>query len=438
MMAVPSPRLLAWAVGLSAASMAVLAFPGSWPLLLTANLTLAGAALLDLLVTPPPRRLRVTRLAPDPLSVLREDRVTLIVRNGSRADLWVRIREGTPPSFHPSTEEVTGKVPAQGEVHLEYTVRPSARGLYPWGLAQMRYRSLLGLWEKRLVVPAEQASRVYPNLVLLEQYHLLARSNHLPALGIRRVRQRGSGWEFESLRDYVSGDDVRLLDWKATARRSRLIVRNQQAERNQTLLLLLDTGRLMNAEVEGAAKLDHAVSTALVLAHVALARGDRVGLCTFSHRVHHWVPPRGHLSQNRLLAETLYDLKGDFTESDHGRALRLLGARHPKRALLVLITDFVDAQTSADMTAHLRLTARRHLVLFTAVNDPFLERAARSVPDTDLEGFRKAAALELLQERREVLEGLRQGGMHVLDVAPTDLGPPLLNRYLEIAFRGEL
>ncbi len=434
----PSPRLVAWGAGAGAASLAVLAVPDLWLLLAAANLTLAGAALLDLLVTPPPRRLRVERIAPDPLSVLREAAVVLMVRNDSGADLSVRVRDGVPESFHASTGELAGVTPAQGEARLDYAVRPGARGLYAWGPIHVRFRSLLGLWEKGLVAPGGGQSRVYPDVAVLHHYHVLARTNHLAALGIRRVRQRGSAREFESLRDYARGDDVRLMDWKATSRRARLIVRNTEAERNQTLLLLLDTGRLLNAEAEGASKLDHAIGTALVLAHVALSRGDRVGLCVFSSRVHAWVSPRGHLSHNRLLTETLYDVKGDFTESDHGRALRLVAARHSKRALLVMLTDFVDAQTSADMVAHLRLAARRHLVLFAALKGPFLDRAARARPETSREGFRKSAALDLLRERQEVLEGLRRAGMHVMDVAPSGLTPPVINEYLRIALRGEL
>src|SRR5207249_254991 len=140
-----------------------------------------------------------------------------------------------------------------------------------------RYGSVLGFWEFRKIVPADAVTRVYPNLVALNRYLLLARANRLEALGVRKVRLRGGNWEFESLRDYAFGDDTRLIDWKATARRRKVIVRNQEAERNQTVLLLVDSGRLMNAEVDGVSKLDHAVNTALILGHVALARGDRVG-----------------------------------------------------------------------------------------------------------------------------------------------------------------
>jgi uncharacterized protein (DUF58 family) len=257
-------------------------------------------------------------------------------------------------------------------------------------------------------------------------------------MGIRRVKLRGGSTDFESLREYAIGDDVRQLDWKATARRGRLIVRNREAERNQTVLLLIDCGRLMNATEKGVSKLDHAVNAALLLAHVCLARGDRVGLCTFSGKVHAWLVPRGNLAQNRLIGETLFDLRGDFSESDHGRCVKFITARYPKRSLLVVLTDFVDATTSADMVAHLDLAARRHVVLFAALKDAFLERAARDDPKTEFAAFRKAAAVDLLRERRSVLEQLRHAGAFVIDAEPESITPPVINAYLEVMFGGLL
>jgi uncharacterized protein (DUF58 family) len=437
-MLLPSRRLLQLAAAGSMAALAVFLFPGAWLLLLVFNLVLVLAALLDWLLTPRPVNLEVVRLAPEVMGVLEENPVALLVRNQARVALRVRLRDSLPAAFTTTTEEVADIVPAAGELRLHYAVTPATRGAFSWGPIHLRYRSLLGLWERQRSWSAPAETRVYPNVALLERYHLLARTNRLDLLGIRRLRLRGAAWEFESLRDYANGDDMRLIDWKATARRRKTIVRNQEAERNQTLLLLIDSGRLMTALVDGAAKLDYAVNAALVLAHVALGRGDRVGLCTFSHKVHAWVAPRTRGGQMRLLADALYDLRGDNTESDHGRCLRTLAGHHSKRALLVVLTDFVDLQTSADMIAHLRLAVRRHLVLFAALNDPLLERAVRSRPVETLDGFRKAAAVDLLHERREVLERLRQRGAHVLDTEPGAVTGPLINEYLEIASRGLL
>jgi uncharacterized protein (DUF58 family) len=438
MIPIPSRRLLGWGAAAAAAALLVLIFPRAWLPLVAFDVVVAGVALLDWVLMPGAAVLEVVRWTPDRLSALESQAVTVLIRNRSRASLYVRLRDGIPETFDADREELSGPVPAEGEARWEYRVRPRTRGAFAWTPIYLRYRSLLGLWEGHKEIAAAGQSRVYPDVAALDRYALLARTNRLASLGIRRVRTRGGAWEFESLRDYARGDDVRLIDWKATARRQRTTVRNQQAERNQTVLLLVDSGRLMNAEVDGVAKLDHAVNTALVLAHVALTRGERVGLCTFSHTVHAWVTPRAHHGQIRLLTDALYDLRGDSTETDHGRCLRLVASRHPKRALLVVLTDFVDVQTATDMIAHLHLAARRHLVLFTALKDPLLDRVARSRPATSLDGFRKAAAVELLHERREVLERLRQTGAHVLDAEPACVTPPLINRYLEITLRGLL
>jgi uncharacterized protein (DUF58 family) len=438
MIPIPSRRLLAAVAALAVAGLGLLAFPALAPALLVVNMALLIAAVADWLLTPGPQVIDVVRTVPERMSVLSEQDVILQIRNRSLVRLQVRVRDTVPESFRADAEEVSGVVAAGGEARWRYGARPLTRGRFAWGPLHVRYRSRFGLWERQKVVRARAEARVYPSLVDLERYHLLARADRLEVLGIRRIRVRGGAWEFESLRDYSPGDDVRLIDWKATARRRKPIVRNQEAEKNQTVLLLVDSGRLMNAEVDGVAKLDHAVNTALLLAHVALARGDRVGLCTFSHKVHAWVAPRAHVAQNRLLTEALYDLRGDFTETDHGRCLRLVAARHPKRALLVMLTDFVDAQTASEMIAHVQLAGRRHVVLFAALKDPFLERAAAARPPTTFAGFRKAAAVDLLHDRREVLERIRQRGAFVVDVEPAGLTPPVLNRYLEITFRGLL
>jgi uncharacterized protein (DUF58 family) len=435
---VPARRLLASAGALALASLGLLIFPELWPVLAAADGALVVVAALDLVATPRPEVIRAFRIAPPRMSVLTEQRVAVRVENGSRFPLRVRARDTAPAALAGAEAELGGPVAPRGAVRWEYVVTPKARGRFEWGPIFLRYRSLLGLWERTKREEAAGAVRVYPSLRLLERYHLLARTDRLAALGIRRVRQRGGSTEFESLRDYASGDDVRRLDWKATARRARLIVRNQEAERHQTVLLLVDCGRLMNATEEGVAKLDHAVNAALLLAHVALARGDRVGLCAFSGKVHSWLAPRGNRAQNRLIADALYDLRGDYSETDHARCLKFVAARYPKRSLLVVLTDFVDATTAAEMVAHLELAARRHVVLFAALKDAFLERAARAEPRTEWDGFKKAAALDLLHDRQEVLERIRHSGGFVVDAEPDAVTPPVINAYLRVMFGGLL
>lgn len=454
---IPSRRMLGAIAVLCIAALGLVAFPEFGWVLLFANALVFLVAIADFAITPPSSVLRVLRLAPERFSVQNEQRIVIRIGNTSRRSLRVRFRDCLPPSLARADIEKTGRVPAGGQTEWDYLVQPRSRGRFAWGQIYVRYRSLLGFWEFARVEPSTGFARVFPNLVLLHRFHLLARSDRLSAIGLRRVRIHGVSTEFESLREYAFGDDTRQMDWKATARRARLIVRNQEAERHQTVLLLIDCGRLMNAtdalvkkpkpakgasaaSAEGAAlsKLDHAVEAALLLAYVALLRGDRVGLCTFSGEVHAWLTPRGSMAQNRLISESLFDLQGDYTESDHARCLKFVASRFPKRSLLVVVTDFVDRTTSAAMVSHLQLAARRHVVLFAAMKDQFLERASLAGPRTVQEGFRKAAAVDLLRERREVLEEIRHAGGFVVDTEPGDVAPAVIGNYLQVMLRGLL
>ncbi len=436
----PARRLLQL-VGLgAAASIVLLAWPTGYVLLLALNLFVMLLLVLDWAITPAPGVLSVERIVASRLSLLHPQTIKIIIRNNARVRLALRWRDTIPLSFELKQgrqAEGRGEAAGRGVLKEEYVVTPTKRGQYYFGNIHVRYQSLLGFWERSTVRPLAAEMRVYPSVAGLERYHLLARANRLDLFGLRLLRMKGSA-EFESLRDYQRGDDVRLLDWKATARRNKLIVRNQQAERNQTILVLLDCGRLMNAEEDGVSKLDLAINATLLLAHVALSRGDRIGLCAFSHRPAVWVSPRSSVHQLQLISDAMYNLQSDYTESNHGRVLETVAARYNKRALLILLTDFVDAATSIDMLAHLRQSSRRHLILFAALKDRYLIEASRGHSGTAVEGLRQATAIELLRERRLVLEQIRHHGAHVIDAASEDLAPDLLNKYLEITFRGLL
>ncbi|MFT3883673.1 MAG: DUF58 domain-containing protein [Gemmatales bacterium] len=260
---------------------------------MSANLLLLFLVFLDWLITPGPGNIVIERQVAERLSLLNQHPVKIVIRNHSRANLTLHWRDTVPLSFELEAATMSdGSGMAEGGSSLlgHYTVKPLKRGQYFFQDVHVRYRSLLGFWERAVISPLKAEVRVYPSVVDVRRYHLLARANRLDLLGLRQLRIKGTA-EFESLREYKRGDDVRLLDWKATARRSKLIVRNQQAERNQTILVLLDSGRLMNAEEKNVSKLDLAINATLLLTHVALSRGDRIGLCAFSHRAHTWVAP---------------------------------------------------------------------------------------------------------------------------------------------------
>jgi uncharacterized protein (DUF58 family) len=436
----PSKWLMLLAGCFALGSMVLIAWPGAFSILLSLNLLLLLLALLDWFITPGPRSLILERQVHERLSLLHPSEVKVLVRNDSRSSLRFRWRDTIPLPF-----QVTDREQPEGEAEVgpqsqhisTYTVNPRKRGLYAFEDLHVRYRSLLHLWERAVVLVKPQDVKVYPSVAEVERYHLLARANRLDLVGLRHLRIKGTA-EFESLRDYMRGDDVRLLDWKATARRQKLIVRNQQAERNQTIIVMLDSGRLMNAEENGISKLDQAINATLLLSHVALSRGDRIGLCAFSHRSHIWVTPRSSMHQMQLISDSLYNLQGDYTESNHAKALATVSARFNKRALLIVLTDFVDAATSNEMFAHLRQSSRKHLVLFTALKDRYLHTASRQHAESRTTGYESAMALGLLEDRQVVLEKMRHFGAQVIDANVEELAPRLLNKYLEIMNRGLL
>jgi uncharacterized protein (DUF58 family) len=280
--------------------------------------------------------------------------------------------------------------------------------------------------------------QVYPNFRLAGRMELLGRRSHLLRTGLHSLRRRGEGRTFESLRDYVRGDDTRHMDWKATARRSKPIVREYEVERHQNVLLMLDAGRMMTAQVGNLTKLDAAVNAALLVTHAAVTHGDKVGLLVFGEDVLAYLPPRAGRTQIGRVLESLYGVQPSLVEPDYGGAFRYLAARRLQRALILVFTDLVDARASARLLRHVSALMPHHLALLVAIADPTLERYAQAVPATIGSVYRQAVARDLLQDRAEALRGITARGGLALDVPPEALNIAVVNRYLEVKRRGIL
>jgi uncharacterized protein (DUF58 family) len=322
-------------------------------------------------------------------------------------------------------------------VDLPRLYRATRRGAHALGDLRLRLLSPLGLVWRQARLTGAQRVEVVPALAGLRRTLRLAGSDRWLDLGVRRQRRRGSlTTDFESLRDYVYGDDVRLVDWKATARRGHPTVRQFQVERGQELVLLVDCGRRMAATVAGGAgrgwtKLDHALDAALELAAVALQEGDRVGLAAYDTGLRAWVPPtRGHRQLQRLL-EVAYELQPRFVESDLARALAEVRVRHRRRALLAVLTDVGDLLSAERLRAALRAAGGAQVVL-AALDDPELSALADGEhPPGPRSSALRAAALHLAGERRAALQRLEGGGARVLDALPSEAAGPLLAAWLD-------
>lgn len=326
---------------------------------------------------------------------------------------------------------------------VRYTIRPRHRGDVVTGALFFKYRSSLGLVTRWATAPLSQAVRIYPELRTAEDQQIfLARSRRID-LQLRQMRHRGLGREFESLREYRVGDELRDVCWTASARRGEMVTRQFQAERSQSVWIVLDTGRLMRATVADQignryAKLDYACSTAVALAQLALFSGDRVGLLGYGRRVQQQLLPGRGAAHMRQFLESLAQLEAESSEADHLYATAILGRLQPRRSLILWITDLAESLTRPEVIDGAAQLLHRHVVLFVAMAQPEVAAIARAVPATVEQMFRSAAAQEMASRRELLLARLRDQGAITLDTLPGQMTASVLNQYLSIKERAVL
>lgn len=435
---IPS-RLL---IGLLLAAVPLFALGGVLPMLPAVGvgvmLATLALSLLDGFLSRARDSVEITRWVQDVLSLGAQNRVEIAVQNRAGRTLRLKIKDDPPVDFR--TPERMRRVTLEPwELRIvSYLTTPRRRGDYEFGDLHVRGLSRLRLawWQKRIA--AAEGVRVYPNLQQLREFDALARRGRLEDLGLRSARARGEGTEFESLREYVPDDSFKHIDWKATARRAVPITRQYQAERNQTLLLLIDAGRMMVAPANEMTRVDYAINAALMLAHVAQRMGDTVGLLAFSDRVKTFIPPARGAAQAERMLEELYALEAELVEPDYRSAVSFLRARARKRAMICTFTDLVDPDVSAQALSYLSSLRPQHLALVATIRDAETEALAHADPGTPGAAYEKAVARRTLGQRELALARLRSRGVLVCDTDPHALAAGVVNRYLSVKRRGLL
>ncbi|MBK7875899.1 MAG: DUF58 domain-containing protein [Planctomycetes bacterium] len=473
---IPTTRALFAAGVLGVVALAGAFVPALRPVGLVLDLVFVALFVLDYVRTPAPARLAVQRKAPERAGLSQDFARVVRVRaegldaaHGLRLELherfptWFEVRARSvadpaereqpsrderglvaPAAGDPSGGPDVTVVPAAGPIDLVRVYSASKRGVHALGDLRLRLRGRLGLVERQSRLAGAQPVRVEPPLLNLKRTLQLAASERWRDLGVRRLRRRGGMTEFESLRDLVRGDDVRLVDWKASARRGKPIVREYQEERGQELILVFDCGRRMSATssedpervdarsgrpVRGWTKLDHALDAGLQIAAVALQEGDRVGVLAYDDKVRVFVPPGKAADQLERLKTAVFALESSTRESDLERALRELALRHRRRALVLLLTDVADPLSVERQRQALATGTKKHRILFASLDDPSLRAAAEGRLDEP--AAVRAAAFALIAEREKGLAELRGLGIRVLDALPAEGAAPLLAAWLE-------
>ncbi|HEY3447126.1 MAG TPA: DUF58 domain-containing protein [Myxococcales bacterium] len=434
----PTPRLaILLSLGLLPAALGI-AFPQALWGAAAFDALLLVLAFIDLARCPKRRDVAISRAVEDVVSAGAANLARLTLDNLGPTPLSGELADAPPPGCTSSGHRRPFAAPPHGQAVHGYTFNPASRGDHRFGDLHVRLVGPWGLAARQYRFGASRVVKAYPDVQALSRDALAMVRPELET-GLARLRRSlGEGRDFESLRAYIPGDDVRIIDWKATAKRGSPIARQYEPERNQTVMLLVDCGRHMVSRQAERTKLDYAVDAALRLARVSLDRGDLVGLCAFGARVHAFLPPRRGRAHLRALVDALYPLQPELVESDYGAAFDLVTARQKRRSLMVTFTDLLDEDSSRvvlERTLHLR---PRHLPLVVAAADSAVLQPARAIPATPEQAYQRAAAQTIVRERDRAVAKLRDAGALVVSAAVTELSAAAINEYLEIKERGLL
>jgi uncharacterized protein (DUF58 family) len=362
--------------------------------------------------------------------------VDLNLKNNRKRSMKAQVWDRPPAKLEAEGLPFEVEIPPGREVALTYWVRPNERGAQTFEAAHVRILGPTGLLRRQVTLGGESVVRVLPNFKAVSRYALMALADKVGQLGVRMMRRRGQGLEFSHLREYRDGDLTRQIDWKATARRRKLISREYQDEKNQHVVALIDCGGRMRAKDGELSHFDHVLNASLLLSHVALSQGDSVAVGTFGGR-DVWVPrQRGPRGMNVIL-EQIYDLKTTLEPPDFLVAARRLMARQKRRALVIVVTNLYD-EVSEDLMAAVALLKRRHLVLVASLREDAIEALTELPVNRHSDALTVASAHEFNRARRVVHESLTSQGVLTVDVVPDELSVQLVNRYLEVKRAGML
>jgi uncharacterized protein (DUF58 family) len=403
------------------------------------DVLLVLAALLDAKLSKLPDGLRVWREFGGRFAVGAENEVKIAVDNNTPCAFSLQIKDEYPPEMKlRGGREAAFTLEGQQSGALLYSLTPPKRGRYEFGRVAVRYLSRLRLAWCQTERAEKIMVKVYPNMRRAREAELQALGARALVSSQRKASWRGEGRDFESMRDYVRGDELRHISWMATARRGKLTTRQYQIERDQTIIVALDAGRLMTGRIEDETKLDSAVHAALALMSAAARGGDHSGLLVFGRHVKTFLPPKRGFDHLDGVLEALHDIEPEMIEPSYTRAFEFISANVKRRALVVVLTDLVDEEGSRELLTSLRLVRPRHLPLVVTIADRDLKGVVRAAPADTRQLFLQSVSEEIIHQRETALRLVEAQGGLALDVTTATLTPSLLETYLRVKERGLL
>jgi uncharacterized protein (DUF58 family) len=435
-MPVPTRRLaLLFVVSAIALALSTSPQPETWIVVVS---ILVGLSIADLVLAVSPRTIEVRREVPSVIALGTPATIKWSLRNPTLRPAVVVFADELAPSLGAPTRRVRMRMARRSTTTVGLDLRPTRRGEFLVDEIALRVEGPLRLMARQRTRHVPMSIRVFPSFRSKDEAELRINKARILETGLRSAKGLGGGTEFDQLREYTVDDDFRRVDWAATARAGRAIVRTYRAERNQTVINLLDNGRVMAGTVDGVARIEHAMDAVMTLTTVATRLGDRCGLVAFDQEVRSVVTASNSRGQLAKVVEAMFDLEPVFTESDYRGAFNETLVRFRRRAMLVIYTELVEQAVGESLLPALGLIARNHVVVIAAVQDPAVVTWAHGAASTDEHVYRKVAAIGALEERRRTVVRLQRLGATVIDAPPRALPMQLADAYLRVKATGRL
>lgn len=383
-------------------------------------------------------KIKVDRILPEKLSNGDENEIKIKIHNQYNFKVDVNIVDEIPFQFQVRDFNLHKKIGSHEKSNITYFLRPTERGEYVFGNLNVYVTSPLRLLAKRYVFDNGQMVPTYPSYFQLKKYDLMAFSNNLFQHGLKKIRRIGHTMEFEQIKEYVPGDDIRTINWKATAKKNALMINQFQDEKSQSVYMIIDKGRVMKMPFNGLSLLDYAINASLVLSNVILKKNDKAGIVAFSKKVENRVVAERRSNQMNLILENLYNVKTNYFESDFSRLYVDVKKHIKQRSLLVLYTNFETLDGLNRQLPYLKGMAKNHLLLVVFFKNTELQDLIHKKAENIQEVYDKVIAEKFDFEKRLIVNELRKYGIYALLTQPEDLTIDTINQYLEIKARGIL
>ena len=432
-------KYIFWLLSLCAAVAVIGAcYPRMLGIVVICDCVALGLLLIDQITVLPNVDIRAARTMQQTGSLGKPHDVKITVDNFSKRNWRIDVRDDCPLVLQPTPDTETFNLPARKTVEYEYQMRPQRRGSFEMQFIYLRRYSWLRFWSNYIKIEAPGRFNVYPDMQQLGKYAILARTDRLSLIGVRKTRRIGQDNYFERLRDYNQDDNFKHIDWRSTARRNKLTVRQFQSDQSQRVMFMLDCGRMMTNEHQRLSFVDHALNAMLMLSYVALKQGDSVGMLAFSDRIHSYVPVRGGRSQMNRLLHAGFDRFAELVPSRFDDAFMHLGSNCRRRTMVFLITNVIDEVSATEVTGHLSHLAKRHLPVVVLLRDSRIFTSADNPAEDESVLYQSAAAAQILLWRAELIRRMQFNGVLAIDAFPDDLTSPMVNQYLQAKAKHQL